>query len=230
VKTLILCDKRLPSPAKVRLADFGEVIELSTENITYAAISGHPDVFCCPVGETLVVSSALPSEYNEIFNTHNIEWVCGEKPNGLNYPDSACYNAVVTDHLLIHNLTITDSGILELAGKRKQIHVNQGYTRCNLLPLPGEKFITSDKGIFTVLTQEGFEVLYVNPDGIMLEGFPNGFIGGVCGVHDNNVFIAGNLTFYNESQKIRDFLSLHSLNIIELYDGPLFDGGSIIFI
>ena len=230
MKTLILCDKQLPSSAKVRLADFGEVIELSTENITYAAISGHPDVFCCPVGETLVVSSALPSEYNEIFNTHNIEWVFGEKPNGFNYPDSACYNAIVTDHLLIHNLTITDPKILELAGTRKQIHVNQGYTRCNLLPLPGEKFITSDKGIYTVLTQEGFEVLYVNPNGILLDGFPNGFIGGVCGVFENTVFIAGSLSLYNEGQKIRDFLSLHSLNIIELYDGPLFDGGSIIFI
>ena len=230
MKTLILCDKQLPSSAKVRLADFGEVIELSTENITYAAISGHPDVFCCPVGETLVVSSALPSEYNEIFNTHNIEWVFGEKPNGFNYPDSACYNAIVTDHLLIHNLTITDPKILELAGTRKQIHVNQGYTRCNLLPLPGENFITSDKGIYTVLTQEGFEVLYVNPNGILLDGFPNGFIGGVCGVFENTVFIAGSLSLYNEGQKIRDFLSLHSLNIIELYDGPLFDGGSIIFI
>ena len=230
MKTLILCDKRLPSPAKVRLADFGEVIEISSEDITYAAISGHPDVFCCPVGETLVVSPALPSEYTEIFTVNAIKWIYGTKPNGFTYPDSACYNAVVTDHLLIHNLTITDPKILELAGTRKQIHVNQGYTRCNLLPLPGEKFITSDKGIFAVLTHEGFEVLYVNPDGILLEGFSNGFIGGVCGVSDNNVFIAGSLSFFPEGQKIKDFLSRHSLNIIELYDGHLFDSGSIIFI
>lgn len=230
VKPLILCDYRLPASAKVGLEDFGKVIEIFSENITYPAISGHPDVFCCPVGEILIVSPAMPSDLTKIFTVNTIKWVYGVKSNGFNYPESAFYNAVVTDHLLIHNLTITDSKILELAGTRKQIHVNQGYTRCNLLPLPGEKFITSDKGIFAVLTKEGFEVLFVNPDGILLEGFPNGFIGGVCGVHDNNVFIAGNLTFYNEGQKIRDFLSLHSLNIIELYDGPLFDGGSIIFI
>jgi hypothetical protein len=136
----------------------------------------------------------------------------------------------VTDNLLIHNLAITDPKIIELAGKRKQIHVNQGYTRCNLLPLPDEKFIASDKGISTILTKEGFEVLYVNPDGILLEGFPNGFIGGVCGVRDNKVFIAGSLLLFKEGKKIRDFLSLQSLNIIELYDGPLCDGGSIIFI
>ena len=230
MKPLILCDKRLPSSAKVRLTDFGEVIEIFSENITYAAISGHPDVFCCPVGETLVVSPALPSEYIKIFNIHNIKWIYGEMPNGFNYPESACYNAVVTDHLLIHNLTITDPKILNLAGTRKQIHVNQGYTRCNLLPLPGEKFITSDKGIFHVLIKEGFEVIYVNPGGILLQGFPNGFIGGVCGARDRNVFIAGSLAFFNEGQKIKDFLSRHSLNIIELNDEPLLDGGSIIFV
>lgn len=230
MKPLILCDKRLPTPAKIRLAEFGEVIGIIGKNITSPAISGHPDVFCCPVGETLVISPALPSEYTEIFNVNAIKWVYGVQPNGIAYPDSAIYNAVVTDHLLIHNLTITDPKILELAGTRKQIHVNQGYTRCNLRPLPGEKFITSDKGILTILTKEGFEVLYVNPEGILLEGFPNGFIGGVCGVFENTVFFAGSLTFFNEGQKIKDFLSLYSLNIIELYDGPLFDGGSIIFI
>lgn len=230
MKPLILCDKRLPTPAKIRLAEFGEVIGIIGKNITYPAISGHPDVFCCPVGEMLVVSPALPTEYTEIFHINAIKWVYGVKPNGFTYPDSSCYNAVVSDHLLIHNLTITDPKILELAGARKQIHVNQGYTRCNLLSLPGEKFITSDKGIFKVLTHEGFEVLYVNPEGILLEGFPNGFIGGVCGVFENNVFIAGSLSCFPEGQKIKDFLSLHSLNIIELYDGPLFDGGSIIFI
>jgi hypothetical protein len=230
VKPLILCDKQLPSPAKVRLADFGEVIDLSTENITYAAISGHPDVFCCPVGETLVVSPALLKEYTEIFTVNAIKWVFGAKPNGFSYPNSACYNAVVTDHFLIHNLTITDPKILELAGTRKQIHVNQGYTRCNLLPLPDNIFITSDNGIHAVLSREGIEVLYVNPQGIQLKGFPHGFIGGVCGVSGRNILITGNLSKYTEGQKIRDFLSLHSLTPVELYDGPLIDGGSIFLI
>ena len=230
MKPLILCDKRLPSPAKVSLTDFGEVIELTTENITYTAISGHPDVFCCPIGKSIVVSPALPKEYTEIFTINAIQWIYGAKPNGLTYPDSAGFNAVVTENLLIHNLTITDPVILEFAGTRKQIHVNQGYTRCNLLPLPDDIFITSDSGIYAVLSREGFEVLYVNPQGIQLKGFPHGFIGGVCGVSGRNILIAGNLSKYIEGQKIRDFLSLHSLTPVELYDGPLIDGGSIFLI
>jgi hypothetical protein len=227
---MILCDKRLPYPAKVRLADFDSLIEIGTEDITYAAVSGHPDVFCCQVGDVLVVSPTLPLKYTELFNSHAINWVHGLNPNGFNYPESAIYNAVITDHLLIHNLLITDPAIKAHAGTRKQIHVNQGYTRCNLLPLPGDIFITSDNGIFSVLTQAGFDVLYVNPHGILLEGFPNGFIGGVCGVKEDNVFIAGSLSEYKEGQRIREFLSLHALTPVELYNGPLFDGGSILFI
>ena len=189
MKTLILCDERLPSPAKIFLGEFGELIEIYTENITYTAVSGHPDVFCCPVGDVIVVSPALPAEFTDIFNTHGINWIHGRNPNAFNYPESAIYNAVVTDSLLIHNLLITDPVIKAKAGTRRQIHVNQGYTRCNLLPLPGDIFITSDNGIFSVLTHEGFDVLYVNPKGILLEGFPNGFIGGVCGVLGKYCFL-----------------------------------------
>ena len=230
VKKLILCDERLPSPAKIRLADFGELIELKTETITYAAISGHPDVFCCPVGDCIVVSPALPKKITDIFDAFDVDWIYGIQPNGITYPDSASYNAVVTNTLLIHNLLITDPMIKEKAAKRKQIHVNQGYTRCNLLPLPGDFFITSDQGIYKVLSHEGFEVLYVNPQGVQLEGFPHGFIGGVCGVIERNILITGNLSKYSEGQKIRDFLSHHSLTPVELYDGPLIDGGSIFLI
>jgi hypothetical protein len=230
VKTLILCDERLPLDVKKRLGDFGDLLEMASKEITYAAISGHTDIFCCRVGGVLVVSPALPLRYFKLFDLHGITWVYGCNPNGFDYPDSAIYNAVVTPSLLIHNLSITDPVIKELAGVRKKIQVNQGYTRCNLLPLPNDVFITSDRGIFAVLVREGFEVLYVSPNGILLEGFPHGFIGGVCGVFGDQVFMAGSLAFYEEGQRIKDFLSLHKLTLIELYDGSLVDGGSILFI
>ncbi|MDP4291477.1 MAG: hypothetical protein Q8908_10390 [Bacteroidota bacterium] len=228
--TRILCDKRLPYPAKVVLSDIGKLIEIQTKGITYDAISGHPDVFCCLVGDVLVVSPAMPSTYTDMFNSLDINWVYGSRPNSHQYPESALYNAVITDDLLIHNLSVTDDMIKKLAGNRKQINVRQGYTRCNLLPLPHDAFITSDHGIHSVLTRLGFDTLYTNPKGIRLEGFPNGFIGGACGICENRVFIAGSLSKYKEGQKIKEFLSLHSLTPVELYDGPLFDGGSILFI
>ncbi|MDP4292437.1 MAG: hypothetical protein Q8908_15270, partial [Bacteroidota bacterium] len=120
--TRILCDKRLPYPAKTGLSDIGEIIEIQTTGITYDAISGHPDVFCCLVGDVLVVSPAMPSAYTDMFNSLDINWVYGSRPNSHQYPESALYNAVITDDLLIHNLSVTDDMIKKLAGNRKQIN------------------------------------------------------------------------------------------------------------
>lgn len=227
---MIICDKRLPYPARQRLSTLDFLIELSTKYITYPAISGHPDIFCCKVDDVVVVSPALPKQYCDLLKQQNVVWKFGTQPNTSTYPASAIYNAVVTETLFIHNLQITDPAIKELLGNRKQIHVNQGYTRCNLLPLPDECFITSDMAIHKALNKEGFEVLYVNPTGILLEGFPNGFIGGACGVRDRTVYIAGSLKAYKEGQKMMDFFLHHSIIWVELYDGPLIDGGSILFL
>jgi hypothetical protein len=121
-----------------------------------------------------------------------------------------------------------DPEIVEAAGNREIIHVKQGYTRCNLIPLGNNRFITSDKGIEKTLLQYGLEVLYVDPDGILLPGFNHGFIGGTCGVWQNKLFFIGSLKYFPEGQKIKDFVT--GMEIIELYDGSLFDGGSILFI
>ena len=94
--------------------------------------------------------------------------------------------------------------------------------------LPGEKFITSDVGIFKQLKKNNLDVLFVEPKGIILKGFKNGFFGGCCGVENNRVFIAGSLSYFPEGGKINKFLD--GFEIIELYDGPLLDVGSIFFV
>lgn len=227
---MIICDKRLPDAIREQLSTLDFLMELNTEGITYTAISGHPDVFCCQVGDIIVLSPTLPQHYYDILTKQKVKWKSGTHVNTSTYPGSAIYNAVVTDTLFIHNIQITDPTIKAMIGSRKQIHVNQGYTRCNLLPLPGNCFITSDKGIYTVLTDEGLDLLYVDPTGIQLEGFLNGFIGGVCGVKDRTIYLAGSLQRYKEGSKIKDFFFQHTMTWVELYDGSLIDGGSILFL
>ncbi len=113
------------------------------------------------------------------------------------------------------------------------VHVDQGYCRCNLLPLKDDHFITSDAGIFKVLKAGlhppagGWSPLLVSPEGILLEGFPHGFFGGCCGVWEDKVFVNGSLSFYKDGDKVRDYLGKLDYEIIELYDGPLMDCGSI---
>ena len=111
-----------------------------------------------------------------------------------------------------------------------KINVKQGFTRCSILPFKNNSFITSDEGICKTLNEYKFDYLYVNPSDIVLHGHKNGFFGGCCGVYENKIFIIGSLKYFLEGEKVKDFINKNGGEIIELYDGPLFDGGSILFI
>lgn len=224
----ILTNNNLPQQAIEKLSGFGEIILLETNGLVYDAISNHPDIFCCPVGDELIIAPNLPNNLKKQFSKSGINIKEGIKNVEGQYPNTAIFNVVVNDNFIIGNKNVMDESLLALSSTRKPIHVNQAYTRCNLLPLPGEKFITSDVGIFKQLKKNNLTVIFVEPKGIVLMGFKNGFFGGCCGVKENRVFIAGSLNHFPEGEKIKTFL--HGFEIVELYDGPLLDVGSIFFI
>ncbi len=226
---LFIIDKRLPEKAKKRLSRFGEIAELATKGITYDAISGHPDIFFCKAKNNIIVAPNIPEEYTDILKKNHIQYLTGSNPVGKKYPRSAVYNAAISDNFLIHRMDITDQAIVN-ACNLERISVSQGYTRCNLLPLRDSNFITSDYGIYRNLKNKYFNILYVKPDGILLSGFRRGFFGGTCGVHENTVFIAGKLDLFHDGKSAAEFLRSLRYDIIELYDGPLFDCGSILII
>ena len=227
---LIIVDHKISGEAKGKLSTHGDLMELKTEGITYPAISGHPDIFFCQAPGKLIVAPNLPGLYFDQLRDHNVDYITGELPVGPEYPASARYNAVATDKYLIHNFRHTDFMITRTLEDLHPINVDQGYCRCNLLPLKDDHFITSDQGFFKVLKQRNLDVLIVSPEGIKLAGFPHGFFGGGCGVWDDKVFINGSLKFYKEGEKVRDFLKELDYEILELMQGPLVDIGSIFFI
>jgi hypothetical protein len=94
----------------------------------------------------------------------------------------------------------------------------------------GRQFITSDEGIYKTLKINGFPSLFVNAEDIILHGHKHGFFGGACGIFENKIFALGNLDGYSDGKKVKTFINSLGYDIIELYDGQLFDGGSIIFI
>jgi hypothetical protein len=227
---LIIIDSKSPEESKQKLKKYGDLIEFSTSNITYYAISGHPDVFLCKANNQLIVAPNTPEKFQQLLLSKGINFIKGVEGVGKKYPSSAIYNALVTETHLIHNIQITDKAIIEQTSTLKAISVKQGYTKCNLLALGNNTFITSDIGIFITLKKLDFNVLYVIPENLILPGFTNGFFGGTCGISDNILFINGNLDFYPEGRKVRKFLKGLKYKIVELYKGPLFDGGSILFL
>jgi len=226
---LIIIDKKIPQEAREKLADAGELLELETNSICYDAISGHPDVFFCRIEKEVVVAPNLPERYFEILEKKSVPFIKGELPVGVKYPGTAGYNAVFNNNTLIHNFRYTDPAITRLAEDADLIHVNQGYARCNLVPAGPGRYITSDRAVATTLRRFDKEVLYVDPEGIILPGFKNGFFGGCCGILDTKLFLIGSLEYLKNGNELRSFLEESGVEIIELYDGPLFDGGSILF-
>ncbi|MFZ4740233.1 MAG: DUF6873 family GME fold protein [Bacteroidales bacterium] len=227
----IIIDYKIPNEAKINLAEYGQLIEFKTEGITYDAISSHPDIFCCQTSDKFIVAPNTPTYLIDFFQTNKIEHTIGKKEVGIKYPQSSHYNAVVTDRFLIHNLKQTDEKIVESCSFKTILSVNQGYTRCNLISLGQNNFITSDKGIYNQLqTQHDIKIKYVNPDKILLPDVNNGFFGGCCGISRDKFFIIGNLKYFVDSLSIKEFATSLGLKIVELYDGPLYDGGSILFI
>jgi hypothetical protein len=227
---LIIINKNLPEPAKHRLADFGNILELETENIVDKYLSGHPDIFFSYVDNKLIYSPSLPDEIKNTLKIQNIITEPGKTYLKSDYPYCAGYNCLVTNKLLIHKSEITDPVVKLNCREKNIINVNQGMTRCSTVAITENAFITSDNGIYNTLSAHGYEILLVKTEGIQLPGQSYGLFGGTCGVFNNNLFIAGSLDHYIDGKRVSDFCKRHTIKVIELYDGPLFDGGSILFI
>ena len=227
---LILCDRRIPAQARFTLSGLGQVVEFSTENITYNAISGHPDIFFCPTPAGLIVAPNLPETYFQILDCNAIRYYIGSMPVGKVYPETARYNALVNERFIIQNPGTSDPVILNLNPEKQIIAVKQGYVRCSLVALPNNSFITSDRGIEKSLKKQKAEVLFVDPAAIWLDDFEHGFFGGVCGIFENMLFVCGSLDYFKEKLLIESFVARAGMQVVELYAGPPVDVGTILFL
>jgi hypothetical protein len=224
---LILIDKKAPDEVKHKLSEYGRVVFLETSGIVYDAISGHPDIFIFQHPGGLVTAPCLPGVIkNELMKT-SIPVTTGDQILGAKYPETAIYNSLYTSYGVLHNTTVSDPKILE--SHHEAIHCSQAYTRCNAIQV-GDIIITSDKGIEKTLLQKNIPAYYVDPQGIVLHGFNNGFFGGCCGIHENKLFICGSLKHLKKGINIRKLADDENFDIIELYPGPLMDVGGIFFI
>ncbi len=237
----IIADSRMPEEAKKNLKKLGNVLFLNPTDITYKSISAHPDIFFFQHKDGFVYAPNAPKRIVKELKKRKIKLTEGKKEVGKKYPETVPYNAVGIGDTLIHNLKHTDPTILSLY--ENHIHVNQGYTRCNLVALKENVFITSDESICKVAesqsrkdTESGFcvqgsefRVLYIDPKQIKLEGHDHGFFPGCCGVWKNNLIVCGSTKYLKEKEALDKFLKDNGFNLIELYDGELVDVGSVFF-
>lgn len=242
---IIIADSRMPEDAKKNLKKLGNVLFINPTSVTYNSISSHPDIFFFQKDDALIYAPNAPKRIIKELKKRKIKLIEGKKEVGKKYPETVPYNAVGIGNLLIHKLKHTDETIL--SSYENHINVNQGYTRCNLLALNENAFITSDVGIFNAVNSQQTtdnslypreslvetygrtSVLYIDPKQIKLEGQKNGFFPGCCGVWKNNLIVCGSTKNLKEKAELDKFLKDNNFNLIELYDGDLIDVGSIFF-
>jgi len=227
---LIIVDQKLPEPARKRLQKEGEVLEMYSSGITYSPISGHPDIFICQTPLIPVIAPNTPDHIVLQLEKKQIDYVKGHKNVGGKYPATAYYNAVVHEDYFVHRTDISDDILKRFTGEKMSINIQQGYTRCNLAPVNKNAFISCDDEITRALRNQGLDVLQVNTREVLLPGFKYGFFGGACGFCNNRLYIAGSLKYFKDGNLILEFAEKQGFDVIELYDGPLYDGGSILFI
>lgn len=219
----------MPDAAKTRLTSLGKVLWLDPADIVYSTIATHPDIYFFPFASNgLVFAPNVPKTWIAELHRNKIKLVKGGKPLGKRHPETTYYNACSSENLLIHRLKHTDHKILDLCRSKRHIDVRQAYTRCNLLAISDTAFITSDTAIYNTLTREGCDVLLVDPHQIRLDGHEYGFFPGCCGLMGNKLLVCGSVRSLSEKVVLLAFLKRHHIELLELYDGPLTDVGSII--
>lgn len=204
--------------------------EVAKTASVYDAVSLHPDIYLCKLDDELIVSKDQLPFLERQLNECGIRYITGASRLGYGYPENIKYNAVQLGKQFIHNTKFTDPVLLKVAREKGLvlIHVNQGYTKCNIVAVDANSTITSDGGIAAALKAHGINTLVVSPSHVKLEGFPYGFIGGASGRIDDEIIFNGNLRAHPDCSKIRNFIEERGLRAVFFEEYPLEDIGSII--
>lgn len=207
-----------------------DVIKIPKDNNLYEAINGHTDIQLNILNKnTLIINKNINLSFKELLKTKNINFIESNSTLSSKYPSNISLNAYITDNYLVHNLKFTDKKILEYCKNKKTINVNQGYTKCSILPLREKVIITNDTGIYNTLKNENFDILLLPFGDIELSGFNYGFIGGVGGMISNDsMAFFGSLDNYAFGNEVKKFLYKYDIKPIYLSNTKLIDRGSLL--
>ena len=207
-----------------------DVIKIPKDNNLYEAINGHTDIQLNILNKnTIIINKNINLSFKELLKTKNINFIESNSTLSSKYPSNISLNAYITDNYLVHNLKFTDKKILDYCKNKKTINVNQGYTKCSILPLREKVIITNDTGIYNTLKNEGFDILLLPFGDIELSGFNYGFIGGVGGMISNDsMAFFGSLDNYTFGNEVKKFLYKYDIKPIYLSNTKLIDRGSLL--
>jgi hypothetical protein len=231
---LAVVDGRIGRKAEEALQALGvRLIRLRPHPGLYEAVSCHPDMMLHHVGGNVIVyAPGTDAEAVSKLEAYGFRMIKGSSVLAPEYPYDIAYNVARVGKWYFHNLRYTDEQIKLLMDQLgiEPVHVEQGYSKCSILPVDGNSIITTDIGIARAARNKGIEVLLLEcGDSIRLPGLDHGFIGGSCGmISDTACAVNGSIDKLRGSDEMLSFLSERNKTIVQLSDECVTDIGSII--
>ncbi len=225
----VIVDYRTSKETIYNLEKLGYNVILTQKiNTLYDSVDGHSDMQVFVADDKLISAKETYTYYKNIFGN---KVICGSKCLAKAYPEDVLYNAACIGDFIICNKAHIAKEITEFAieAKKTIIDVKQGYSKCSIGIIGKNAIVTADKRIAKKCANAGVDVLEIEAGHIKLEGMNYGFIGGTCGMIDENVLaFNGELKTHPQGDEIHKFCHRHNVDIVELKSGILEDIGSIL--
>lgn len=197
-------------------------VVLPPVNSMFSEIRYHPDIICINVMDEWLFDSSAKHLFDFI-KCRRIQITLSEK-----YPSDCTFNNIIIGNKVIAG---KKNDVSYMPDVFEIIRVNQGYVRCSTVTVNENAFITSDESIYNVLKQMSYDVLKVTNDGILLNGFSNGFIGGCSGkIADNMIVFSGDIKSHKDYLEIKSFCNNYKTDCVSLTNKCLYDYGGIVLI
>lgn len=231
MKSMIV-SRLLPDTMRNKLFAHGyDCINAGINNVIDNETKYHPDMQFFKLSNDAILYANRLDGIDEISNC-DLKIIKTEAPMGEAYPFDCLLNCFYAKESLICGRYVAEEIIDECNRTcRDVVRVKQGYSACSTVRLSNSAFITSDITIYKALAAIGCDVLKVVNDGIGLNGFGNGFIGG-CAFSDTDsefLFFTGDISKHINYTEVSSFCREHKKIPISLSDAALYDyGGAIV--
>lgn len=231
--SLVLADGRIRESMVSGLESRGvHVVRTEPCPMLYDAISCHPDMYIHHLGgKNIIAAPNAPASVVDRLIELDFNILKGQKSLTSKYPGNIAYNVARMWDYAICNISSSDPVLIDslVESGVKLINIKQGYAKCSLCIAGYGIVITSDDGIYKILSKYDFQVLKIKPGFIELKGLNYGFIGGAASlISSNTLAFAGNALVHPDFDKIIRFASQNNIDIRMLDDGLLTDLGTIV--
>ena len=219
---IILTSEKMPRSVR---SHFEQTLFLPENPKIEPNVSFHTDLSVFSFGDILICAPYLYDLLSK--KLENVTVICGSAAFSP-YPHEITYNAALVGNKLFCKTEYTCKKILDECENRGIIPINvpQGYAKCSTVVVNDNCIITSDRSIQKAAEKEGIDVLLVSNEGVFLDGYPNGFIGGASVVTDKEVIFIGNIFCSPDARKIIDFVELNGKKVVSFIEEKLYDIGS----